>query len=436
MWDALMVWAAVVNLWLIAFDLTYLWLRPVYFHWVPVITRVYDPIKGIEPHPLTEAVLAEVDTIERLLETDPRSPRLEPRLAELRRLSKRVLLENPFERSGQSRFFVALKEQFITAARADETAGPDIYDLADTIDRYWSGPPAELRAKLERFDHSSRNGFELNYFREFDERGRLTDNFWVIDLPFLALFWAEFGVRWYLALRRRTYARWFFFPIFNWYDVLGLVPNRYFRVFRLLRAVSIYMRLRRSGRSGVGRDPLSRAVAWLSNVITEEVSDRVALRILSELHEEIANGTHGRIIRETLEPRRSEIEAVIVDQIRRLISEPATVERMRELLRINLDNAVERSGAIRSVPLPRAILRPVVQYTGEIVLSTTLETITATLESEEGERAVRAVASAVLDEVFHGPGASQMDALVKEIALQVIDHIKGLVAVKKWAEPV
>ena len=435
MWDVFMVWAAVVNLWLIAFDLTYLWLRPAYFHWVPVITRVYDPIKGIEPHPLTEAVLAEVDAVERLLDTNPRSPRLEPRLEELRRLSRRVLLENPFERSGQSRFFVVLKEQFISAARAHETFSPDVYDLTNMVDRYWSGTPAELRAKLERFDSSSRKGFELNYFREFDESGRLTDNFWVIDLPFLALFWAEFGVRWYLALRRRTYAKWFFFPIFNWYDVLGLVPNRYFRVFRLLRAVSIYMRLRRSRLSGVGRDPFSRAVAWLSNVVTEEVSDRVALRILSELHEEISSGTHSRIIRETVEPRRDEIESVVIHQIQRLVSEPETMERFRELLLLNLRNAVERTDAIRSVPLPQSILRPVVRFTGEIVLDTTLETIATTVDSEEGERAIREVASSILDEVFDGPGVAQVEELVKDISLQVIDHIKDVVAVKKWARP-
>ena len=56
-----------------------------------------------------------------------------------------------------------------------------------------------------------------------DADGNLVDNFWRIDLPFLIVFVIEFFVRWYLAVRRRTYPRWFFFPIFNWYDVLGLV---------------------------------------------------------------------------------------------------------------------------------------------------------------------------------------------------------------------
>jgi len=436
LWDVLMVWAALINLCLIAFDLTYLWLRPTYFNWVPAVCRIYDPVKGIQPHPLTEAFVAEVDATRRLLEINPKSPRLEERLIELRRLSARVLFENPFERSGQTRFFVSLKKDFIVTARLDPSAAQNPDAITDAIDRYWSGTPAQLSARIERFDAQSRHEFELNYFREFDQNGRLTDHFWKIDLPFLLLFWAEFLSRWYLALRRRTHAKWFFFPIFNWYDVLGLIPNRYFRIFRLLRAVSLYMRLRRSELSGVGQDVFSRSVAYVSNIITEEVSDRVALRILAELHEEISDGTHARIVRESIEPRRTEIESVVVDQIRRLVSEPATVERFRELLRLNLHNAVERTEAIKSVPLPRAILRPVVIYTGEIILDTTLETIINTIDTPDGERAVRELASAILDQVSHGPGVVQIEELVKDISLQVIEHIRDVVAVKKWAEPV
>ena len=53
-WDLIMVWAALVNLTLIAFDLTYLVLRPYYVRYVPLVTRVYDPVRGIEADPLTE----------------------------------------------------------------------------------------------------------------------------------------------------------------------------------------------------------------------------------------------------------------------------------------------------------------------------------------------------------------------------------------------
>ena len=229
--------------------------------------------------------------------------------------------------------------------------------------------------------------------------------------------------------------RWFFFPIFNWYDVLGLIPVSFFRPFRLLRAVSMYMRLKRSELSNVGKDVFTRTVLYFSNIITEEVSDRVALRILSEFHEEIEEGTHSRIARSVVEPRKTEIEDVIVAQIRQTLTDGRTLERLRSLVQLNLENAVEDSEALRAVPLPNIVLKPAVKAIGEVILDSTLETVHATFDSPQGEEAVREVAGAVIDDVFYGPGLTQIESLVKEITLQVLDHMMDVVQVKKWALP-
>ena len=74
------------------------------------------------------------------------------------------------------------------------------------------------------FDARLRPLLEDNYYRDLTLDGDLVDHFWLIDLPFLTLFLFEFGVRWSLSVRRREYARWYFFPMLHWYDVLGLIP--------------------------------------------------------------------------------------------------------------------------------------------------------------------------------------------------------------------
>jgi hypothetical protein len=432
LWDLFMVWVALVNLHLILFDLTYLWLRPTYYRLVPVVTRVYDPVKGIEPHPLTQAYLEEMDAARALALDNPFSPELPRHVEELRTLSFRILTENPFERSGQTHVFDQLKQ-----AVAEET-GMDSHELerresvAVAVERLWPEDPASLQARLEEEHPKARRALDVNYYREFNRRGQLTDWFWLIDLPFLTLFWVEFLVRWYLALERKTYAKWFFFPMFNWYDVLGLIPMTVFRPFRLLRAVSMYMRLRRSELSDVGDDIISRTVAYFSNVITEEVSDRVAIRILGELHEEILDGTHTRIARATVEPRRAEIERVLVNQITQAITNEETLARVRELLELNLENAVDASDALHWVPLPDFILKPLVRFTGNVIVDSALDTMTTTLESEEGQKAVEQLATAAFEDLFYGPGLAEIESLVKEITLNVIDHMQNVVAIKKW----
>ena len=435
LWDLFMVWMVIINLTVIIFDLSYLWLRPTYFRYVPVVTRVWDPVLGITPHPLTEEMISEAAAAESLFELDPDAPALRERLENLRNLTARLFLENPFLRSGQTKNLDAI---WVTMARATNHRGthydhPEI--IAAVADDFWSGPPELLNHRFELYNRRIESLLSVNYFRGFDLDGDLVDRFWLIDLPFLVLFWIEFMVRWLLAVRHRTYARWYFFPIFYWYDLLSLIPVTALRPLRLLRIVSIYMRLRQSELSQVGKDFLSRGVAYISNIITEEVSDRVAVRILDEYREEILDGTHVRIARATVEPRREEIERVVVGQIRAILTDQETIERFRQLLELNLETAVDESESLHALPLPHVVVRPVVKTIGEVILNTTLETISTTIDSPEGQEAVQAAAASILDALFYGPALVELESLAKEISIEVIDHMKEVVAVKKWAQP-
>ncbi len=435
LWDLFMVWVVLINLSLILFDLTYLWLRPIYFTHLPVVTRIWDPVLGIEPHPLTEELIEKAATTEQLSLLDPRSESLYVMLEELSALTLRVFVENPFERSGQTKDLDGIKGGMarVTGHSTARLNNPEA--LAEIARDYWIVSPQQLPQRFSLFDENVEPMLAVNYFREFDLNGHLVSHFWKIDLPFLILFWIEFMVRWTLAIRRHTYARWYFFPIFYWYDLLSLIPVTTLRPLRLLRVVSIYMRLRQSELSRVGKDFLSRAVAYISNIITEEVSDRVAVRILGEFGEEIADGTHIRIARATVEPRREEIEQVLVGQLRAILTDEETIERFRQLLRLNLDNAVEESESLRSLPLPHIVVKPIVRAVGEVILDTTLETIVATLDSPEGQEAASAVAGSILEALCYGPALAELESLAKDISLQVIDHMMDVVKVKKWALP-
>lgn len=435
LWDLFMVWVVFINLCLILFDLTYLWMRPTYFKYVPVVTRVWDPVLGIKPNPLTEEMIEQTETAQTLFELDPAAPTLGEKLEQLQILNTRIFLEDPFFRSGQTKDLDAIEAIMAKETGHARTRLGDPAVLTEIAHDYWSGPPEILRYRFAVFDRQIEPRLAVNYFRGYDLNGHLVDHFWKIDLPFLILFWIEFMVRWTFAVRRRTYARWYFFPIFYWYDLLSLIPVMALRPLRLLRVVSIYMRLRQSDLSRVGRDFLSRGVAYISNIITEEVSDRVAVRILDEYREEIEDGTHVRIARSVVEPRREEIERVLVGQIRSILTDQETLERFRQLLELNLENAVEESEGLRSLPLPHVVVKPVVRAIGEVILNTTLETISATLDSPDGREAVQAVASSIIENVLTGPALAEMESLARDISLQVIDHMKEVVVVKKWTLP-
>ncbi len=433
-WDVFMVWVALVNLTLIVFDLSYLQLRPVYLHWAPAVVRIYDPVKGIHPNPITDAMLEEARTLGRLLAHEPGSPAVDAHLARLRELSRRMLEENPFERAGLSRNLEIIK---VLVSEDVGKAHPALLPRSAMIaafDAFWTNDRTLLARHLALFEQRIAPLLEVNYARDYDLDGHLEDHFWRIDLPFLVLFWLEFGVRWLLAMRRDTYPRWFFFPLANWYDLLGLVPSREFRVFRLIRVVSIYIRLRRSEHSAVGHDIISRTVAYVAGIIAEEISDMVAIRILSELEEEIRGGTHLEILGETLDHRRAEIESTLVAQIGDTLAADETRERARELYAVALARATERDGPLGSIPLPGAVVRPLVRAIGDAVFSAVMDTASGTLASEEGRAAADRLASALVDDVFRGVGLDQLEHLGRDVVLEILERMKAAVAVKKWAQ--
>ncbi len=434
LWDVFMVWVALVNLGLIVFDLTYLLLRPTYFQYLPVVTRVWDPVKGIEPHPLTEQLVEEVEAARRLVELDPQAAGLGPRLARIERLTQLVLETNPFQRSGQERTLEVLKALIAREVGTTTLTLESPTELPEPVHAFWSAPPPELTRRLELFEENVVPLLRINFFREVTLTGRPVDHFWIIDLPFLCLFIVEFGVRWALSVRRREHRRWYFFPIFNWYDLLGLVPYTEFRIFRLFRIASIYMRLRRSEVTRIGQDVISRTVAWVSNIIAEEISDAVALRILREAQDEIRDGTHRRIFDRAVLTRRGRIETVLAAEVRELLLGPAVQEHLKDVVRLHVERAASDPEVLRGVPVPHTVLAPLVRRVGEIALEATLRSMATTLASDEGRGAIRELVRAVLDEVLEGPLRDELDALAQEIGIDVIEEMKRAVAVKKWAE--
>ena len=434
-----MVYLAIVNLGLILFDLTYLWLRPYYFQHLPAVTRIYDPVKGIEPEPLTTEVLALVDRLTEQMAAAAPFVDLEATLAEIRALSVTMVVEDPFERSGLSRSLIrVLKEmQLYLQGEPGGMAVVQGMNSEEGLLYFWSLQPVpeRLPGRVQFFQTQVAPLMEVNFYRTYDLSGNLTDNFWKIDLPFLLVFAADFFIGWFLSIRRGTYATWFLYPIFHWYDLLGIIPLRQFRLFRLFRIASIYIRLHRSEYSKVGDDVVSRTVKYFANIISEEISDMVSLRILNETQSEIREGTHQKIIHAVAATHREALSHELATQVQEVLTSEAVREQARGFLDANLKQAVESADALRLVPLPDAVLKPLVVSVGQVVFNAFADTLAATLSSEEGHATVEAMIGDALDGLILELTEGELEQIVTEISLQIIDHVKEAVAVRKWAYP-
>jgi hypothetical protein len=431
LWDGLMVYLAIVNVLFIGFDFSYLWFRSFYVNNIPWVARHYDRVKGIEPHPTTSRYIELVDETRELVEQRATPDQVGPGLEELRQLSLELLNDPVFFFHDVDVSMAAIRFWVVTQMGYPPAAAAHRASVEEAFVRLWSYHPNELSSRLDFFDEKLRPIMAPNYFREFDpDSGKLVDHSWLIDLPFLCLFALEFLVRWGLAVRRHTYRTWYLFPLYNWYDALGLIP--YFRLFRLFRIVSIYVRLYRSELTVIGQDVISRTVKFVSRAIAEEITDMVTIRILDQTQAKLRGGIYTEIIHDELNAHREAIRSGLVQSLSDVATNSDLRERVREFLRINLEQSVNSAPALRGVPLPDALLRPLVTAVGNAVFDSFVQTVADTLREEHGKQVLRQVVDGALDTVLAEVGGAGVEELIQRIALEMIERTKQSVAVRQW----
>jgi hypothetical protein len=229
---------ALLNLVLVFFNLTYIPLRDVYLQFIPELTQLYDPIKGIRPHPSTEFYLNRVDNLEaRLRVAGLESPETGELLADLRRISQQIVANNPFEGAGKSGYLTQINQTI--NQRVGASPGESGYAV------FWSEAylsQVDWQNELEFFDTELRPLISANYYRELRPYGWFVDRFWIIDLPFMIILGIDFLGRTYLISRRRPDLNWIEAILRRWHDLFFFLP-----FWRWLRIIPVTLRLYRSG---------------------------------------------------------------------------------------------------------------------------------------------------------------------------------------------
>jgi hypothetical protein len=219
-----------LNLLLVFFNLTYIPLRQIYLNYVPALVERYDPVKAIEPQPVTEKYLTEIAAARsHISQSGLTSEATQISLADLRQQSKTLVAENPFLASGQVTAFARLKRhiQQFTGTQSAEQAFQQFWqaDYLKTVG--WPQADQFLQRKIVPL-------LEQNYFREALPTGQFVDEFWRIDLAFMLFFGTELLVRTFILSRVRQDISWGAALARRWYELPLVLP--FWRWLRLLPA--------------------------------------------------------------------------------------------------------------------------------------------------------------------------------------------------------
>lgn len=266
-------------------------------------------------------------------------------------------------------------------------------------------------------------------------------HFFFYDLAFVAVFVAEILVRWGLAIYRQQYHRWFFYPFVHWYDVLGCIPVSSLRSLRLLRVIAMVPKLQRTGLVDLRRTYLYRTFEKYRDIILEEVSDRVTVRIIEGVQNELrgSQDVTARIAEEVIAPQRE----VLIEALTHRLQEATAVaysqqqDDFHDYLDGVISDAVARNREISTIAGLPGVGKPMADLLeraiSDIVFSV-IDRMVADVASLDNDQVIAEITTLSTDALLSPKYDQRLNRMARSIVLQSLDVIKEHVKVQRWKE--
>ncbi len=339
------------------FDLSYIPWRNVYLRYLPTLTKLYDPYKGIEPHRDTEKYLNTVDTLEtQIKQTGINSAEVENLLKQLRDQSAQMIDNNPFQLANKSGTLEKIKNLMRSHIfRQRNVSAKESFRI------FWSAQhlaEPNTDKELGFFDQKIRFLIATNYYRHFSENGQFINIFWQIDIWFNCLFLAEFLLRTWVISRRYKNLKWRGAMLGRSYDILLVIPFSLlgFNQFALCRIITVIVRLHQAELPDL--EPLRAEISkYLVSVLATEITEVVVVNVINQTQESIKSGDLIKMLFKSSNNHHvnlnnvNEIEAIANYLVQLIVYDvmPTIQPDLEALLHHNINNLFNQSPVTKGI---------------------------------------------------------------------------------------
>jgi len=259
-------------------------------------------------------------------------------------------------------------------------------------------------------------------------------NFLFVDLVFISIFLSEFMVRWIAAIVRKTYLRWYFFPFIHWYDLVGCIPLAATRIFRFLRIFSILHRLHKFKIIDLNDTGLFRFIAFYYDVIVEELSDRIVVKVLTDAQKDIGAGSPliEDITQNVLMPRRpiiTEWAASTLNHIGHSILHPEHGEVIRQHVLSSVGKAVRTNSQVSAFKLLPVVGGTIEKTLESAVTDIVTQSIVNLLSDIKPEQIEQFIDNGLEKET---PDELALDQEVLLVVTEALELVKQHIGEQRW----
>lgn len=264
-------------------------------------------------------------------------------------------------------------------------------------------------------------------------------NFLLIDAVFVAVFITEFCIRWLAAVVKKEYAKWYFYPLAHWYDVLGCIPLGAFRWLRILRLVSMTIRLHKMGVMDIKDTFVYKEVMQFIKIITEEISDRVVVNVLNGVQREIRNDSPiaNRMLTEIIKPHQDTITEWLSLRVRRVTEQNYNLYKkdIQAYVEGVIKEAVKQNQEVKNlamIPVVGGQIRKALESSVSDITFNVVNGMVRDLASDRNNKFIDEVTDIVFESILLQEENKELNRVTKEVFLRALDLVKEQVKVKQW----
>ena len=260
------------------------------------------------------------------------------------------------------------------------------------------------------------------------------DNFVLVDLGFIAVFLTEFIIRWVVAVRRKTYMRWYFFPVAHWYDLIGCIPLSGTRIFRFLRIFSILYRLHKYQIIDFNQLGAIRFVRFYYDALIEELSDRIVVKVLSDVQKEVVvdSPLMADISAQVIKPRKDALNHWLSNMLAHIgehIDDAQKGAVIREHVEQSVSLAVRENSQVSTLNLVPVLGSSIEKILEVAVADIVIQSIVHLLKDMSPAK----VDSFMQHTVHQRPDDEmQINQEVLDMVVESIDIVKAHVGTQRW----
>jgi hypothetical protein len=450
--ERFMALVAVINLTLVAFDLSYVPLRDFWLTGQVTLGSIntaygkltgikldvlpenvseaiaqYDVVKGIIPNRDTEAYLTKVTQLEgELAANGVDSAKANTLFGDIRRRSIEIIQTNAFAEANKTGNLERIKHRMRSHLPNPDNSAKVAFWRFWTPD-YFKGKVAQ---EMAFFATEIKPLLATNYYRTIGENGGYVDYFGLIDFPFGVLFGLEFLGRSWLISRRRVGVSWLDAMLWRWYDIFFLLP-----IWRWLRVIPVTVRLNQA--QIINLDAIQKQLSQgLVAGIAEDVTEVVIIRLINQIQSSLKNGDLERLLSQQTANAYVDLNDTneIIELVRILAKVtadrvlPAIQPEVETLLQYSIEKALKQSPAYRGIKMLPGGDRTISTISQQLVsqsygaFSSTLQAALA--EDKQFDRLIERLISNVGKSVSSELQAQQSIRKIELLLVDLLEEIK------------